>query len=173
MATVLSRTGLSIPDVGETGWGTATNLSFTTFDTNVAMQNKTNTFTQQMDIEAVTIFKNNVALQWKDSGGTGRNILRLDGSDDVLIQGVALGGEVKIQPLGTDQPARVQATQSGSSSTPMLIVEQDTGGSHTRPHFRLVALSADPGSPTNGDFWFSGTALKVRISGVTKTVTVT
>jgi hypothetical protein len=32
---------------------------------------------------------------------------------------------------------------------------------------------AAPAAPANGDMWFDGTALKVRIGGATKTVTVT
>lgn len=35
------------------------------------------------------------------------------------------------------------------------------------------ATGAAPSSPNNGDFWFDGTNLKIRIAGATKTVTVT
>lgn len=38
--------------------------------------------------------------------------------------------------------------------------------------FRIVAGVA-PTSPTNGDMWQDGTDLKIRIGGVTKTVTLT
>lgn len=40
------------------------------------------------------------------------------------------------------------------------------------PHLNLTAGSA-PSSPTNGDIWFDGTDIKMRIGGVTKTFTLT
>ncbi len=41
-----------------------------------------------------------------------------------------------------------------------------------RPHFALTAGVA-PTSPANGDIWFDGTNLNIRIGGVTRTVNVT
>lgn len=40
------------------------------------------------------------------------------------------------------------------------------------PHLNLTAGSA-PSSPTNGDIWFDGSDIKMRIGGVTKTFTLT
>lgn len=40
-----------------------------------------------------------------------------------------------------------------------------------RPHFALTAGVA-PTSPANGDIWFDGTDMKIRIGGVTKTFTI-
>jgi hypothetical protein len=37
----------------------------------------------------------------------------------------------------------------------------------------MLGTTAAPPTPANGDMWFDGTALKIRIGGVTKTVTVT
>lgn len=59
---------------------------------------------------------------------------------------------------------------SGSTS-PTAVV--DVGASTTaRSSLRLRSGTA-PTTPNDGDIWFDGTDLKIRISGATKTVTVT
>lgn len=36
-----------------------------------------------------------------------------------------------------------------------------------------IASGTAPTSPNDGDIWFDGTSLKIRVNGVTKTVTLT
>ena len=37
----------------------------------------------------------------------------------------------------------------------------------------VAVVAADPANPRNGDTWVTGTTFKIRIAGVTRTVTVT
>ena len=37
----------------------------------------------------------------------------------------------------------------------------------------VAVVPADPANPRNGDTWVTGTTFRVRIAGVTRTVTVT
>ena len=37
----------------------------------------------------------------------------------------------------------------------------------------VAVVAADPPNPRNGDTWVTGTTFKIRIAGVTRTVTVT
>jgi len=165
MATVLPRTGLSIPDVGETGWGTATNLSFTTFDTNVAMQNKTNTFTQQLDIEAATILKNAIQLQGKDTGGTARSLITMTASDNVQLGSssqptTAVGKKFDIEAAPVTADGALEIGGQGGT----------IGGAHIK--FTNDSTLVD-GSSVDGQFWFTGTVLKLNVAGVVKTIDMT
>lgn len=49
----------------------------------------------------------------------------------------------------------------------------ETSDGHVRGTIYLVPRSSDPSAPLNGDIWVNGSALKVRLNGVTRTVTVT
>ena len=37
----------------------------------------------------------------------------------------------------------------------------------------VAVVAADPANPRNGDKWVTGTTFRIRIAGVTRTVTVT
>lgn len=66
------------------------------------------------------------------------------------------------------------ATSGGIGATPAVSAStylNFSAGTTAASQFRLVASTA-PTSPVNGDVWFDGTDLKIRIAGATKTVTV-
>ena len=65
--------------------------------------------------------------------------------------------------------AGTMGLQSGASSTTFFNVAAGVTGAS---QLRLNAGVA-PSAPVDGDMWFDGSALKMRIAGVTKTVTVT
>jgi hypothetical protein len=46
-----------------------------------------------------------------------------------------------------------------------------SGGTTSAAQINLASSTA-PTSPNNGDIWFDGTDLKIRIGGVTKTFTI-
>lgn len=58
----------------------------------------------------------------------------------------------------------------GGTTTPTAFLHLATSTT-TIPHINLVAGVA-PTTPTNGDIWFDGTNIKMRIGGVTKTFTL-
>ena len=62
-------------------------------------------------------------------------------------------------------------TAFGPSITPGAYV--DIAGSLTTKAALRFRTGTAPTSPNDGDVWFDGSALKIRISGVTKTFTVT
>lgn len=60
----------------------------------------------------------------------------------------------------------------GTSVIPAAEWIKVGAGTTAKAQFNLASSTA-PTSPNNGDVWFDGSALKIRISGTTRTVTVT
>lgn len=65
----------------------------------------------------------------------------------------------------------VTGTFAGGATAPAARVHV-AAGTTAIPQMRLVSGVA-PSSPTDGDLWFDGTGIKIRISGVTRTINVT
>lgn len=65
------------------------------------------------------LMANNVAIRWKDSGGTARNILNLDGSNNVQIAGTGITYIVANQPIAfTAAVGSVPGVQFFNDNTP-------------------------------------------------------
>ena len=115
---------------------------------------------------AAQIISNNIALQWKDTGGTARSIIKLDSNDDLRI---ARGSATKVISLDAfDGTSLVQFTNDGSqvfqNAAATLTLGNNTGflkfnnsaGTATRALFvnssddlRLTMVSAGGISFTN------------------------
>jgi hypothetical protein len=63
------------------------------------------------------------------------------------------------------------AAGQAAGSVPTALV--DVGASTTAAASLRIRSGTAPTSPNDGDIWFDGTALRIRIGGLTRTVTVT
>lgn len=98
------------------------------------------------------LLKSNCSLSWSTAN--------TDGAGDVGIARNAAGVvEVNSAATGTYRDLRLRT----------LIVE---AGTTAQAQIKLGASTA-PTSPANGDFWFDGTDVKIRVAGTTKTFTLT
>lgn len=102
--------------------------------------------------------------------GTNSIIFKDVAGDLVLMQNAGLTYATTFTPTETFR-FKVDGTFGigVTSPTAYLSIKASTT---SIPHINLVAGSA-PSSPSNGDIWFDGTDLKMRIGGVTKTFTLT
>jgi len=97
--------------------------------------------------------RQNINIGTSANDTTGDSIrVALDKSNDNFID------------LYAAKAALAAATFTGLVSTPASAASS--------AGFRLVAGVA-PTSPVNGDMWQDGTNLKIRIGGVTRTITIT
>jgi len=97
------------------------------------------------------------------------------GSGDLCIynDSVANNGDISIL---NDRPAGIIKFSAGGSSTAQLQIETTGKVSYAaattaKAQINLASGTA-PTSPVNGDIWFDGTDLKIRVGGVTKTFTL-
>jgi hypothetical protein len=97
------------------------------------------------------------------------------GSGDLCIynDSVANNGDISIL---NDRPAGIIKFAAGGSSTAQLQIETTgkvsyAAATSAKAQINLASGTA-PTSPVNGDIWFDGTDLKMRIGGVTKTFTL-
>ena len=70
--------------------------------------------------------------------------------------------------------AAMDNTLSRDGTSPNQMAADLDMNSHNILNLPTINLKTitDPVSPNNGDLWFDGSTLKIRIGGVTKTVTV-
>jgi hypothetical protein len=85
-------------------------------------------------------------------------IMRVNGTGNVLIQN---GGTF------TDTGERLQVTGTAKITSKLSMGAGTTSAAQIN-----LASSTAPTSPSNGDIWFDGTDIKMRIGGVTKTFTL-
>jgi hypothetical protein len=78
--------------------------------------------------------------------------------EDTAANNVLAGKTAAGQAAGTAATAFVDVGSGGATNAQLRL--RTTGGTA-------------PSAPNDGDIWFDGTALKIRIAGVTRTVTVT
>lgn len=112
---------------------------------------------------------------------TNQMILSRDGS-------VGIGTTSPTNKLGVSGAAAIGSSYAGTYTAPSngLLVQGNVGigvtnaaagflyiaaGTTAKSQINLASSTA-PTSPNNGDIWFDGSALKIRIGGVTKTITV-
>jgi hypothetical protein len=96
-----------------------------------------------------------------------------------LLAGVspaaAEGGRAAVsfvaQATADDPPAH--SLPLGSGAVASSAFTSFTPAANLFRPLKVPILPADPASPANGDQWIVGSTLKVRLGGVTKTVTVT
>lgn len=119
----------------------------------------------------------------KAGTGTNRSIALASGNSGGFVLLTAGGqiqfGQVGVQTYwtmpvaghllaGTDNAFDIGA--SGATRPRQLFIAPSTTG---HANINLDATGVAPTSPVNGDMWFDGAALKIRIAGATKTFTVT
>lgn len=63
---------------------------------------------------------------------------------------------------------RVKGDRSNILDVRLLKVGRS---STTNPAIQFASISSDPNNPTNGDMWFNGEFLKIRISGTSYLLT--
>lgn len=64
-------------------------------------------------------------------------------------------------------------TAIGQAAGTAATAQADLGASTTAAASLRIRTGVAPTTPNDGDIWFDGTALRIRIAGVTRTVTVT
>jgi hypothetical protein len=82
---------------------------------------------------------------------------------------ISSNGNVLIQNGGTftDSGERLQVTGTAKITSKLSMGAGTTSAAQIN-----LASSTAPTSPANGDIWFDGTDIKMRIGGVTKTFTL-
>lgn len=80
-----------------------------------------------------------------------------------------VGARLEITGNGDTNSAALQATTTGSGIAAVF----SQNGNNLRGTINLVPRGSDPTAPSDGDMWCTSTSFKIRINGVTKTVTLT
>lgn len=144
----------------------------------------TRTFTINKDALGYTPkIPGDAVLQVASSGSTGINISSVTwGNGDLTFSDIqSTRGLIRYyhgddsMSLFTAATERVRITNTGlvgiGESTPTALLHL-AASTTARASLRIVAGTA-PTSPNDGDIWFDGTDIKMRIAGATKTFTLT
>jgi len=132
-----------------------------------------------------------LVISVSDSGaaGTGISISASDASRGVLISSTSTTEAVHIDHSGSDNAVGIKhsgigtcvlahatggshpvisVTSDGSASGPSLKLDNQVNAAHIR-----FTGDPSPASPQDGDFWFDGTDLKLRVGTTTYTISKT
>ena len=129
----------------------------------------------EIDFGGNTLITKNIKVGATKPGQAGTDISAaeltvLDGVTAGTVtasRAVVVDSSKNLTGLGTVDATGIGAGTTASSSSFVAVAAGTTAKSQLN-----LASSTAPTAPANGDVWFDGTALKIRISGATKTVTV-
>jgi len=134
--------------------------SATTFANVTAGGSVTNQYGYWAD-SSLTGATNNFGFYGNIASGTGRWNLYMNGTAANYMAGNLLLGST------TDSGERLQVTGTAKITSKLSMGAGTTSAAQIN-----LASSTAPTSPSNGDIWFDGTDIKMRIGGVTKTFTL-
>lgn len=145
--------------------------------------------TTTLNADAVSATGNGTGAGVRGTGGTGAGgapgVVGIGGNGGMGVLGIAdADGDGVVGLVAPSyQGAGVRGSAgSGSPTSAGGVFEGGTegyglvcSGNSTRPALLIVPFPGNPSAPDNGSIWYdsSAHALKIRINGVTRTVTVT
>jgi Protein of unknown function (DUF2793) len=75
--------------------------------------------------------------------------------------------------LAGDDDFHFKVSPDGSAWHDSIVIDRNTGNTKLSSGLFNVATRTAPASPSDGDIWFDGSSLKMRIGGVTRTFNLT
>lgn len=129
----------------------------------------------QIDWGGNTLITKNIRVGATKPGQAGTDISAaeisvLDGVTAGTVtasKAVVVDSSKNLTGLGTIDATGVGAGTTAASTTFVKVAAGTTAKSQLN-----LAASTAPTSPVDGDVWFDGTNLKIRVGGATKTVTI-
>lgn len=114
---------------------------------------------------------NNSVIVMNDSTGSKRDVLSFAG-DNVRIAGVPNSSDIYLNVTAANTGVIVKSNGALGIRNSVPTALLDIAGSSASTASMRIRVGTTPSSPNDGEIWFDGTNLYMRISGITRTFTM-